>query len=152
MGSQLLHILLAVCLFVGQSGVPVWAHYCKGEAQGMSLFAQAERCHSEAKEVVAGCCAHDHESHRPGDTKEEEDKDDCCTDEFSLFRLSQVESAPVEIVNFQPYWLSDRPAEVQKNMHHITVLHGREYVNAEYEEPPPLEGRLKRISLASFLC
>ncbi|MEM8585208.1 MAG: hypothetical protein AAGF87_13100 [Bacteroidota bacterium] len=148
MHTQLLHIILSCCLFVGQSGIPVWAHYCQGDARGMSLFAQAESCHSSSEKEPSGCCSANHEL--PQD--QDEDQDDCCSSEFSFFRLAQVEYSQAEQELVEICWPCDRPAEVQIKTH---VPFSREMASLQLhvdDKPPPLHGRLMRISLASFLC
>ncbi|MEM6397351.1 MAG: hypothetical protein AAF741_13470 [Bacteroidota bacterium] len=151
--KSLTYILLSLCLFLGQTGIPVWAHFCKGEAQGISLFAQQEKCQAADIDLRSSCCAHDHEQTDSPSHQDNNEDGDCCSDELSFFRLAQVEFFPVDGEAYQADVLSDRPAEVQIEEPLLLAKPGCFYQQTNINDPPlSTRGRLLRISMSSFLC
>ena len=92
MRHPILHISMAMLVFISASGLLLNEHYCQGEWKGASLFVEGESCHDKEYAAVK-CPLH-------GDTPMPEK--DCCDDKTHFLKLEQQQSFTFQVLNEMP--------------------------------------------------
>ncbi|MEZ4991266.1 MAG: hypothetical protein R2824_12670 [Saprospiraceae bacterium] len=86
--QRLSHIILAILVFIGTSGLVINKHYCQNELKSIAVFHKAESCHS--KKDMAACPMHAKKDQEQG----ENERKDCCNDHSEIVKIDQEQSFP----------------------------------------------------------
>jgi hypothetical protein len=139
--AQIIHISLAILIYISGIGVSVHQHFCQDELKNVAFFTSAPSCHEKQSVCPASgkaCAMHDQESHEK----------DCCDDEVS-FEQVDLDFVP-EITHFSPHL--DFAALLPKGF----GLEGAEHLafqrSPQKYRPPPLITTPRRILFSIFLC
>ena len=138
---QVIHIFLAILIYISGIGVSVHQHFCQDELKNIAFWTSAPSCHEkEAVCRVSGkaCPMHAQMGHEK----------DCCNDEVSL-EQADWDFVP-EITHFSAHL--DFAALLPKGF----GLEGAEHLTFQRSpqkyRPPPLITTPLRILFSSFLC
>ena len=137
------HIILAILVFIGTSGLVINKHYCQNELKSIAVFHNAESCHS--KMAMAACPMHAKKDQEQG----EKERKDCCNDCSEIVKIDQEQSFPSLDLHLPS------PPVVQPPLPPTLVLsilmsdrHSLDYLHYK----PPLIVCDIPVMLQSFLC
>jgi len=139
--AQIIHIFLAILVYISGIGVSVHQHFCQGELKNIAFWQSAESCHAGENICPASgkiCMMH----------ADEDQKKDCCDDRVSLEQadwdfvpqISQV----VSILDFVSI--------VPESSSFISFENRAFQRSPQKYRPPPLITTPLRILFSTFLC
>jgi len=139
--TQVIHIFLAILIYISGIGVSVHQHYCKDELKNIAFWHSAESCHSGENICPASgkvCMMHAKTSQ----------KKDCCDDRVSL---EQADWDFVPDSQYEAIQLDLNATPQTKN--NSSTIHVFEFLRSPQKyRPPPLITTPRRILFSSFLC
>lgn len=135
------HIILAILLFIGSTGLVINKHYCQDELKSMAVFQKAKSCHA-AKQTSA-CPMH---------AQQEQDDDQsggCCDDQSEMVKVEQEQTFPVLGMELQLSIAMLPPSAMAFDLSSLPSIHLLpEYL---HYKPPPLVCDLP-VLLQTFRC
>ena len=140
---KVLHILLAVLVFVSSSGLVFSKHYCQGVLKNTSLFTEAAPCHGLSK--MAKCPRHA----PPQDDNTTLDKKGCCDTQTDFLKVEDAQlSTTADLLQL------DTPAllAVLCSFLPFEVITADTKTRHELHYKPPLIVCDLPVSLQTFLC
>ncbi len=139
--SQIIHIFLAILIYISGIGVSVHEHYCQDELKNIAFWQSAESCHAGDNICPATgkvCMMHAKTSQ----------KKDCCDDRVSLEQADWdfVPDSQHKAIQLD---FNATPPVIRKTAS-ITIF---EFLRSPQKyRPPPLITTPRRILFSSFLC
>ncbi|NRB47967.1 MAG: hypothetical protein HRU41_09875 [Saprospiraceae bacterium] len=120
---QIVHIGLALLLFISTTGVVVNKHFCQNELKSVALFVKAKACHT--KQVKKPCPIH---GYMMVDAEESDDKG-CCDDETEIIKseedqiastfLQEIALSPSLSANLLVVLQLERPQLDRQTIHYL---------------------------------
>lgn len=135
----IVHITLALLVFVSATGAPLFRHYCMNRVKDVSLFAKADSCQPDEKV----CSIHSQKEQKSGIERKK-----CCKDRVDYLKIStdlsdhsQYHNFTFDVIAILPILSLPKISAESTELAHW--LHYR---------PPPPSNRAIHILVQSFLC
>lgn len=134
------HIILALLVFIGSTGVVINKHYCQNELKDSKLFVAAEVCHTNQK--AKHCPFHPPKEETPVEKK------GCCENDSQYLKTEieqplqpsdQAEISPILLSTIAVVFNIELPAFDKQTLHYLNYK-------------PPLLVCDFPVSLQTFLC
>ncbi len=147
MASRILHIMLALLVWISTTGFTANFHYCKGELKSFAFVVLPENCHEtdacHIEKAVKSCCAKSAKA-----CEQPEGNDNCCDNETEWLQLETDFTG--DYFSWETPDVEWMPISITKPFQVETAIFST-IVPFEFYRPPPLVMKIF-IRVQSFLC
>ncbi len=144
--SKLIHLQLAILVFVSSTGVVLRKHYCQDQLKNTTFFVQPESCH---RSTAKSCPMHAAKPACPHHQSPQEDKKKCCDDHAEFLKVDheqQFDFGASHLLDLKPVLASTFLLQnwklPQADLQQVAYLHYR----------PPLLDEDLPVLLQTFRC
>ncbi len=143
--SKLIHLQLAILIFVSSTGVVLRKHYCQDQLKNTTFFVEPENCHSS---MAKSCPMHAAKPACPLHQSSKEEKKKCCDDQSQFLKVDheqqfQFDQLQLKNIMLIAVLLSTQNWELPRiDLQQVAYLHYK----------PPLLNEDRSILFQTFLC